>query len=151
MVWTSGNHAVKDRQKLMKKQHKVAKAVEGRPTHTPAPWEVTTTVTDYNATGQEIGTGIKIQYGGPDHRWHVATVHGQREEGEKLACIHGYASANARLIAAAPELLAALEKLAALADDGVIQRKETGKAQWSLIDEMKKISHAALAKAKGAI
>ena len=58
--------------------------------------------------------------------------------------------ANARLIAAAPDLLAALEQLKALAEEGVIHRNETGKPQWSLTDEIKNITRAAITKATSA-
>lgn len=79
--------------------------------HTPGPWKVGSTVTDYNAVGGELGIGLKIHFAGQDHEWHVATVYGQTEEGEPLTCKQGYRSANARLIAAAPDLLEALETL----------------------------------------
>lgn len=57
--------------------------------------------------------------------------------------------ANAKLIAAAPELLAALESIVAISSAGVIHRNETGKPQWSALDEITKIVGAAIAKAKG--
>ena len=57
--------------------------------------------------------------------------------------------ANARLIAAAPELLEALKTVLQLAEAGVIQRNETGKPQWNLTDELQTIAHAAILKAEG--
>jgi hypothetical protein len=57
--------------------------------------------------------------------------------------------ANARLIAAAPELLEALETILRLAEAGVIHRNETGKPQWSLTDELQTIARAAIQKAEG--
>ena len=67
------------------------------------------------------------------------------------AGVDGYSTgeANARLIAAAPDLLAALEQLAKIGDDGVIERRETGKPTWSALDTVKAISRAAIAKATG--
>lgn len=59
------------------------------------------------------------------------------------------AAANAALIAAAPELLAALERLASIADEGSVMRHETGKPTWSFIDEVKQSARAAIAKATG--
>lgn len=52
--------------------------------------------------------------------------------------------ANAQAIAALPKLLEALEKLAEIGNAGVIQRNETGKPQWSALDEVKSITKAAL-------
>lgn len=63
--------------------------------------------------------------------------------------VPGRAEADARLIAAALDMLAALEHLAAVGEAGVIERRETGKPMWSVLDEIKTISRAAIAKAKG--
>mgnify|MGYP003454033486 CR=1 FL=1 len=41
----------------------------------------------------------------------IANVFGQMDESKPLATDHGYARANANLVAAAPELLAALQEL----------------------------------------
>lgn len=59
------------------------------------------------------------------------------------------AMADARLIASAPELLAALESILSLAKAGVIHRNETGKPQWSLTGELQTIARAAIARATG--
>ena len=45
-------------------------------------------------------------------------------------------------------MLTALQRIAALAEEGVIQRNETGRPQWSLIDELKKITREAIDKAE---
>lgn len=55
--------------------------------------------------------------------------------------------ANARAIAALPELLAALEALHAVGKEGVAMRHETGKPTWSALEETKKLTQAALTKA----
>jgi hypothetical protein len=110
--------------------------------HTPGPWEVSSSVTDYNAVGQETGIGLKIQSAGPDHRWHVAIVYGQREESEPLACRHGYQSANARLIASAPELLAALQFVQKYADMKASKMED-------LPEQLTRAVNQAIAKATG--
>ncbi len=56
---------------------------------------------------------------------------------------------NAILIAAAPDMYAALEKLEQIGEGGVIERIETGIPTWHALDEVKNISRAALAKARG--
>jgi hypothetical protein len=47
------------------------------------------------------------------------------------------------------DLLTALEAIQILAESGVIQRNETGKPQWSLLDELKRITGEVIAKARG--
>ena len=64
-------------------------------------------------------------------------------------CYEPEAAANVRLIAAAPDLLAALQRLASIADEGAVLRHETGKPTWSFIDEVKQSARAAIAKATG--
>ena len=59
----------------------------------------------------------------------------------------GEQESNARLIAAAPELLATLERLLSIANDGAVMRHETGKPAWSFIDEVKTQARAAITKA----
>jgi hypothetical protein len=82
------------------------------PSHTPGPWTATDTTTEiYNAVGGKIGEGIKVCFAGSGHRWHIADVYGQKDRGSPLRTNHGYAEANAALIAAAPDLLAALQAL----------------------------------------
>jgi hypothetical protein len=57
--------------------------------------------------------------------------------------------ANARLCASAPELLAEIKRIAALAKAGVVMRNETGKPQWSLLEELKTITGRAIEKVEG--
>lgn len=56
--------------------------------------------------------------------------------------------ANARLIASAPDLLAALKDIVAICKDGVIERRETGKPTWQALDAMAEIARAAIAAAE---
>lgn len=85
-------------------------------THTPGPWK---------ATGKEVGTDYEATHG------MVASIIGMPNRWET--------EANARLIAAAPDLYAAVEALLALhADDGT--RDDV--PEW-------KAARAALAKARG--
>lgn len=58
-------------------------------------------------------------------------------------------NANARLIAAAPAMLAALKELAAIGEAGIIERRETGKPTWCITDALKTIAGEAIAKAEG--
>ena len=89
----------------------------------------------------------------------VARAYSWREVGAQSGSNHralrarrvAEAWTNARLIAAAPDLLAALERLANIADEGAVMRHETGKPTWSFIDEVKQSARAAIAKAKGEV
>jgi hypothetical protein len=67
-----------------------------------------------------------------------------------------HSEANARLIASAPALLverdalrAAMKAIIKACKEGVIQRNETGKPQWSALDHMEAIASTALALSKG--
>lgn len=99
--------------------------------HTPAPWNFVRT----------NGNTIKIKAEKHHLGESVATLTGTFGDDVTLA--------NARLIESTPELLEALESILKLAEAGVIQRNETGKPSWSLTDELKTITRAAIAKAKG--
>ena len=57
-------------------------------------------------------------------------------------------TANARLIAAAPDMLAALETLRALGKAGNISRHETDKPTWHLTDEIVRLCDAAISAAR---
>lgn len=106
--------------------------------HTPGPWYV-------SPCKPEDGT-----------RW----IHGRDMDGfplalatvEKYGMDHeqSVVDADARLIAAAPTMLKALEELAAIGEGGAVMRHETGKTTWSALDAVKEIARAAIAKARGA-
>ena len=97
-------------------------------THTPGPW-----IVDRDMRG--IGNAPVIGVVTSDHR--------------AVANCGTYGEANARLIAAAPELLAALRELADIGEAGVIERRETGKPTWGALDAIQTIARAAIAKATG--
>lgn len=101
--------------------------------HTPAPWKVM----PHNTKQLK-------------NRFWVTGVHQENNIQFVTVCeiSKEKTEATARLIAAAPELLEALEAVLKLAEGGVIQRSETGKPQWNLTDELKSIARAAIAKAK---
>lgn len=72
--------------------------------HTPGPWFFDENDSNYMDRRSDDKATIKT---GPDDEWHIAAIHGAP----------GW-EANARLIAAAPELLASCEEmLTALLDD----------------------------------
>lgn len=108
--------------------------------HTPGPW-----------------TAKKCEC---SERWYVEI----RENGYKAAIVfssgicgdarhiggerfQGTEEANARLIAAAPDLAAALLELAEIGEAGVIERRETGKPTWSVLEAVATIARAALSRA----
>ncbi len=101
--------------------------------HTPGPW------TAYDAAA--YGTSIK---------------HGSMT-GQCIAAVHLYQglsvetyAANVRLIAAAPELLEALEHLAAIAGTGLLHRQSLDKqGMVELFEEARAAARAAIAKATG--
>jgi hypothetical protein len=105
--------------------------------HTSGPWET---------PGTDGGDRVISYTDSNRKRRTLAHVYAPRTDGELN---EQERDANARLIAAAPELLEALKRIATLAADGVILRGETGKPQWSLIDELKSITRAAIDKAEG--
>jgi hypothetical protein len=59
------------------------------------------------------------------------------------------AEANAKLIAAAPKLLKALNAIIKTCNAGVIIRYETEKPQWSALDHIESVARGAIAKAVG--
>lgn len=96
--------------------------------HTPGPWHVVTCVED-----------------DPTTRYIDDAPGEDGERGYYLAEVEHYdlqeLEANARLIAAAPELLEALERIVSI--------NGSTKGAQSLVDEFKHIARAAIAKAKG--
>ena len=90
-------------------------------------------------------------------RGHMLTVSARRDNysgGVTVATVQGEtifdreSENNASLIAAAPDLLAALHELAEIGEGGVIERRETGKPTWSALKAVATIARAAIAKAE---
>jgi hypothetical protein len=113
--------------------------------HTPGPWNYDRMLLSPNTKDRRCGFVIN----GPDV---------QEDDLPTRICdlrvprgVSGFAEgeANARLIAAAPELLSALEALAKIGEGGTIQINETGKPTWNALDAVKEIARAAIAKAAG--
>ena len=100
--------------------------------HTPGPWIVTNDVGAHVIRGADVAhtTESGLQF---THRNYVASIWG------------GYHEADARLIAAAPDLLEALQALHAR------YRKAIGVQHWGAADaEADLMAQAAIAKATGA-
>ena len=92
--------------------------------HTPGPWEI-----------QEHPNGIYKYISGPEHLEFAQVVWCMEDDERSPEC-----EANARLIAAAPELLEAVEELLACTE---------GQAIYNFMEPQKKKARAAIAKAKG--
>ena len=112
--------------------------------HTPGPWTV-----------DGCGMERKRADGSP---WRSLTISTPGDNPATVAevCIKmggkwkdETARANAALIAAAPDLLAALEAVASIGEAGVIEKRETEKPTWYALDAVKVIARAALARARG--
>ena len=84
--------------------------------HTPGPWEVLNQTEVYSAQGADSGDGIKAH---STDGWMIADCNGAVTFTEIGPAELGLdvQRANARLIAAAPDLLSALERLTAAARD----------------------------------
>ena len=91
--------------------------------HTPGPWKI---------AGHGNSAGV-LEISAPDLPALCGVIRGSL--------------ADARLIAAAPDLLEALRMLRAIGAGGVIERIETGKPTWNALDEVEKIARTALDKA----
>lgn len=100
-------------------------------THTDGPWEVL----DKGDDEYSIDVGVGPFVGGEPHLF-IATVHGGMSAGEHKA--------NARLIAAAPELLAACKRLVASYLGG-----ERGSYSLGELYEARMAAERAISKAEG--
>ena len=110
--------------------------------HTPGPWKVCMPAA---SDGAPCG-GLTVRYEGPSHRWHIATVYGQ-DKPTGIKYDQGENAANARLIAAAPDLLEACELLVQ-----AYARAEgpSGSIQWEDLDAAHAAAKQAVANAGGA-
>jgi hypothetical protein len=101
-------------------------------THTQGPWEVLTGLgVKIRGTGNQKVADVTVPYG-DDLRGHVVT------------------KANARLIAAAPSLLAALENMTAIVENIAGSFAMRGEYGWENDDQTElDAARAAIAKAKG--
>ncbi len=97
---------------------------------TPGPWKVR--------------MGINEAFIDAPHIICLAVVNSLDETRKEVA----NCKANARLIAAAPELLAALDAVIQTCEDGIIHRSETGKPPWTAFGHLKALASAAIAKAR---
>jgi hypothetical protein len=109
-----------------------------KPQHTAEPWHATgeivrkslgnTGILDCNTFGRARSTG-------------ECQANAQRI----VDCVNACAGLNP---AAVPELIEALVSVVKTCEAGVIHVNETGKPQWSALDQMKQIARNALAKSK---
>ncbi|QBF27186.1 hypothetical protein EXN22_16350 [Pseudomonas tructae] len=110
--------------------------------HTPGPWEVLNGLLVFSALGADSGDGVKAT---TSDGWMIADCGGCETNSEigPVELGPGVLLANARLIAAAPELLVvAQEFLEALAEQGILC--ECGEADCRTTR-----ARAAIAKARG--
>lgn len=83
-------------------------------------------------------------------QWHVAKTGNHQglivdDDGRNIAV--AYDSADAPLIASAPELYEALQAIIKTCEAGVLHRVESGNPPWSALPHIEGIARAAIAKA----
>jgi hypothetical protein len=108
----------------------------GTQKHTPGPWKASS-----NPGRPPTNWFVEKPMQGED-RFHLHIV-------AEIPNHSTQAEADARLLASAPDLLAALRELLAIGEGGVVLRNETGKPTWSALDAVKSIALLAIAKAEG--
>lgn len=104
--------------------------------HTPGPWHV-----------QDDHGKRWIETGGNDDT--IAEIHRRASKGSVYSC--NEATANAQLIAAAPELLKALERISREHDCGCVPCVGSCRSKEALeiaVEEIQEIARAAIAKAQ---
>jgi hypothetical protein len=104
--------------------------------HTPGPW-------DWGPHSDELVGRYEVNAGEGRQRAHICECHSNRQQTRKVA--DEEAAANARLIAAAPELLEALQSLIDLSDDGSLHIEGSIATEDPVITA----ARAAIAKAEG--
>ena len=109
--------------------------------HTPGPWTASRMLLTKRAKDRRSGFIVN----GPDSTPLPARICDIRCSPQ---CAFTEAEANARLISAAPDLLAALQALEKIGTAGIVARHETGKPTWNALDAIAGIAGAAIAKAK---
>lgn len=107
--------------------------------HTPGEWVIDDGMVSISDQADYLKSNI-----GTSRQWACIGLNDHEGFAEVIALAHPM---NAQLIAAAPELLATLERLLSIANDGAVMRHETGKPTWSFIDEVKTQARAAITKA----
>ncbi len=113
--------------------------------HTPGPWEVKNDLTIFSALGADSGDGYKSH---STDGWQIADCSESLTfvDGGAMELGHEVKKANARLIAAAPDLLEALEMALNIQQDNYGNATNT---HINLIG-FAQIARAAIAKARGA-
>lgn len=107
--------------------------------HTPGPWEVE------GPMGAEIGLSV-VQAGLKTYEWEFIAMACQSTAGDERMGRQRFISpeeqeANARLIAAAPELLNALKE--------ILETDFSQESSWDYSEGIKDVARAAIAKAEG--
>lgn len=106
--------------------------------HTQGPWVLVNSNDIYSELGADSGDGVPAD---KDDGWHVASIGSNPTMVDGLDTDLGYAvqTANAKLICAAPDLLAALESVVTNADRSLFS------------DGQYDMARAAIAKARGQV
>jgi hypothetical protein len=108
-----------------------------KPNITPGEW----IVNDGLLQQQDLIDALTADLQEPSRHWTAVGIEDKEGYAESVAYCHPM---NAQAIAALPKLLEALESLAKIGADGVIERRETGKPMWSAMDEIRKLTSASL-------
>ena len=114
--------------------------------YTPGPWVVSATIGDYTAKSKVFVLGVAISPA-TEHPVLIAEIPRHRPGSADRIAVHQEEwEANARLVAAAPELLDALRDIEARLQDAGDEQDRILRARWWAIDT----ARAAITKAEGA-